>query len=166
VIRSNDGIFLSTVDDVNGLVVRHYNTEDIDFCGGADTPPTAEAQLVFTPGGAIYTWKTGVIPVYIYRLSEDPPQEVSDQFCSDLKTKWIYKGTHTLTNHDNNLFFEPGRTNAFGFNAVGKVSDRTGKAYSYRESFLAAITPVFAPPPNEDEVIGIVRNVRYTLALK
>ena len=86
IIRSDDGIFLSSVDEVNGLVVRHYNTENIDFCDGTDTPPTAEAQLVFTPGAAIYTWKTGVIPVYVYLLSEVPPEEATPEFCNDLKT--------------------------------------------------------------------------------
>ena len=91
VFRSNDGIFLTSVDEANDLVVRHYNTEDIDFCGGGTAEPTAEAQLVLTPGGAIYTWKTGVLPVYVYRLSEVPPQDVSDQLCIDLKTKWIYR---------------------------------------------------------------------------
>jgi hypothetical protein len=167
VFRSNDGIFLSTVDDAQGLVVRHYNTEEIDFCGGADVFPTAEAQIVFTPGAAVYTWKTGTIPVYIYLLSEVPPgQEPSEQFCSDLKNKWIYKGTHSLTNHDNNLFFELGRTNAFGFNGQGIVFDQAGKKFSYRESFLAAITPTLTgnPPPND--IIGVERNARYSLSIK
>jgi hypothetical protein len=164
VVRSNDGIFLTSVDEVNGLVVRHYNTENIDFCGGTDTPPTAEAQAVFLPGAVIYTWKTGVIPVYVYRLSEVPPQEASPQLCNDLKTKWLYKGTHTLTNHDNDVFFEPGRTNAFGWIGQGSVVDRAGRGYRYSESFQAAITPVPAPPP--EDVIGIERNVRYSLSIR
>lgn len=156
VFRSNDGIFLTSVDEAQDLVVRHYDTEDIDFCGGSSAPPTAEAQLVLTPGAAIYVWRTGVIPVYIYRLSEVPPQEVSEQFCQDLVEKWIYRGTHRLTNHDNNLFFEPGRTNAFGYNGQGTVFDRTGKKYSYKESFLA----VLLPDP------FIERNFRYNLSIK
>jgi hypothetical protein len=141
VIRSNDEFFLTSVDEANDLVVRHYNTEDIDFCGGGTAPPTAEAQLVLTPGAAIYTWKTGVLPVYVYRLSEVPPQDVSEQFCIDLTTKWIYRGTHQLTNHDNNLFFDPGRIDAFGWNAQGTVFDRAGKEYSYLESFLGVADP-------------------------
>jgi hypothetical protein len=156
VFRSNDGIFLTSVDDANNLVVRHYNTEDVDFCGGGTAPPTAEAQLVLTPGGAIYTWKTGVIPVYVYLLSEVPPQEVSEQFCIDLKEKWIYRGTHKLTNHDNNLFFEPGRTNAFGYNGQGTVFDRGGVKFSYRESLLA----VLVPDPFQE------LNFHYTLSIK
>jgi hypothetical protein len=66
---------------------------------------------------------------------------VSEQFCIDLKTKWIYRGTHQLTNHDNNLFFDPGRINAFGWNAQGTVFDRAGQKYSYLESFLGVIDP-------------------------
>jgi hypothetical protein len=156
VFRSNDGIFLSTVDDANGLVVRHYNTEDIDFCGGSTPPPTAEAQLVLTPGAAIYTWRTGELPVYVYRISEVPPGDVSPDFCQKLKDKWIYRGTHKLTNHDNNLFFEPGRTNAFGYNGQGTVFDRAGRSYAYRESLLAVLNP----EP------FIERNVRYVLSIK
>jgi hypothetical protein len=142
VFRSQDGIFLSSVDEAQGLVVRHYNTEDADFCGGNTPTPTAEAQLVFTPGGAIYVWKTGVIPVYVYRLSEVPPQEASRQFCKDLKAKWIYRGTHELKNHDNNLFFDPTHTDAFGFTGQGTVFDRAGAQFSYYESLLAVIDPV------------------------
>lgn len=156
VFRSNDGIFLTTVDETQDLVIRHYDAGNIDFCGGTAVFPTAEAQLVLTPGGAIYVWRTGVLPVYVYRLSEVPPQEESPQFCSDLKTKWIYRGTHHLTNHDNNLFFEPGRTNSFGFNGEGKLSDRTGKRFSYRESLLVVV----APEPFR------VFNERYTLVIK
>lgn len=156
VIRSNDGIFLSTVDEVNGLVVRHYNTEDIDFCGGATATPTAEAQLVLTPGAAIYTWRTGELPVYVYLLSEVPPQQASEQFCQDLKTKWIYRGTHRLTNHDNNLFFEPGRTNAFGWNGEGTMFNRAGKRFSYRESLMVTVA---TDPPR-------LIHERYILAIR
>jgi hypothetical protein len=137
-------------------VVRHYDTEHIDFCGGTVAPPTVEAQLVLTPGAAVYTWKSGVLPVYIYRLSEVPPQEVSPQFCLDLKQKWIYRGTHQLTNHDNNLFFDPTRTDAFGYNGQGTVFDRAGKRYSYREALLA----VFVPDPFRE------LNFSYTLTIK
>jgi hypothetical protein len=111
---------------------------------------------VLTPGAAIYVWRTGVLPVYVYLLSEVPPQEESEQFCQDLVDKWIYRGTHKLTNHDNDLFFDPGRTNAFGYNGQGTVFDRAGKRYSYKESFLA----VLLPDP------FLERNFRYNLSIK
>ena len=155
VVRSEDGIFLSTVDDVQGLVVRHYNTEDADFCGGKTPAPTVEAQLVFTPGGAIYVWKSGELPVYVYRLAEVPPQEASRQFCKDLKTKWIYKGTHVLKNHDNNLFFDPTHTNAFGYTGQGTVFDPAGTKFSYYESLLAVIDPVLFRELNAKYTLSI-----------
>jgi hypothetical protein len=54
----------------------------------------------------------------------------------------VYRGTHQLTNHDNNLFGEPTHPNSFGYNAQGAVSDRAGKAYSYGESLLIVFDPV------------------------
>jgi hypothetical protein len=141
IIRSLDEFFLSTVDEEQDLVVRHYNTEDIDFCGGSTPVPLAEAQLKLTPGAAIYHWKTGFIPVYIYRLSELPPQDVSPEFCAALKTAWIYRGMHHLRNHDNNLFFDPSRNNSFGWNAQGKVFDRAGVQHSYKESLQVVADP-------------------------
>jgi hypothetical protein len=78
----------------------------------------------------------------VYRLSEVPPQVVSKKFCKALREKWIYRGTHQLTNHDNNLFGEPTHANSFGFNAQGKVSDRAGTAYTYGESVLIVFDPV------------------------
>jgi hypothetical protein len=157
VVRSNDGIFLTSVDEAQDLVVRHYNTEDIDFCGGGTPAPTAEAQLVFTANAAVYVWQTGELPVYVYRLSEVPPQEdVTRQFCKALKEKWIYRGTHQLTNHDNNLFGEPGRQNSFGWNAQGTVFDRLGKKYSYGESLLIVF----------DTDTGRELSFKYSLAIK
>jgi hypothetical protein len=134
--------FLISVDEGQDLIVRHYDAANIDFCGGSASVPAAEHQLVLTPGAAVYTWKTGFIPVYIYRLSEVPPTDVvTPAFCDDLKTKWIYRGMHQLLNHDNNLFGDPTRTNAFGWNAEGTVFDPAGGRHAYRESFLTVWDP-------------------------
>ncbi len=141
VVRFDDEAFLVSVDPANDLVVRHYNAEDIFFCGGSTGAAPAEAQLVLTPNAAVYGWKTGEVPVYVYRLSEVPPQVVSPQLCADLVDKWIYAGTHTLINHDNNLFFDPSRTNAFGWNGNGTVYDRNGAAYHYSELTHVVVDP-------------------------
>jgi hypothetical protein len=146
VFRQDIGVFLTSVDEAQDLVVRHYNTEDIDFCGGTSSAPTAEEQLVLTRHHATETWRTGELPVYVYRLSELPPQDVSPQFCADLVTKWIYRGTHQLRNHDNNLFGFPSPTNAFGWRGEGTVFDRAGKKYHYQESFFAVIDWGSDPP--------------------
>ena len=141
VLRFGEAVFLSSVDESQNLVVRHYSAEDIDFCGGSTAEPTAEAQLVLTPNAAVFHWRTGELPVYVYRLSEVPPQDVSPQFCDDLVNKWIYRGTHQLFNRDNNLFFDPTRTNTFGWHAVGKVFDRAGNKYHYQESNTLVVDP-------------------------
>lgn len=141
VVRSNGGVFLTTVDQAHDLVVRHYNAEDFMSCGGSSGVPASEAQLVPTPNGSIYIWQTGEIPVYVYRLSEVPPQQASPEFCADLVAKWIYRGTHQLLNHDNNLLFDPGRTNVYGWSAHGTVFDRAGVAHQYHESSLTVVDP-------------------------
>lgn len=146
VIRGAIGLFLTSVDEGQDLVVRHYNTEDIDFCGGSSSAPTAEEQVVQTPNHATETWRTGKLPVYVYRLSEVPPQEVSPEFCDDLVTKWIYRGTHQLRNHDNNLFGDPSPTNTYGWRAVGTVWDRAGKKYHYQESSSTVVDWGSDPP--------------------
>jgi hypothetical protein len=134
--------FLISVDEAQDLIVRHYDAANIDFCGGSASVPPAEHQLVLTPGAAVYTWRTGFIPVYIYRLSEVPPTEVvTPQFCDDLKTKWIYRGMHRLLNHDNDLFGDPTRTNPFGWNAEGTVFDPAGGRHAYREAFFTVWDP-------------------------
>lgn len=146
VTRGSIDLFLTSVDETQDLVVRHYNTEDIDFCGGSSPAPTAEEQVVLTPHHATETWRTGKLPVYVYRLSELPPQDVSPQFCADLLTKWIYRGTHQLRNHDNNLFGDPSPTNSFGWRATGTVFDRAGERHHYQESFFAVINWGSVPP--------------------
>lgn len=135
--------FLVSEDQAHDLVVRHYNAEDIDFCGGSSPEPSSEAQLVFTPGAAVYVWKTGVLPVYVYRFSEVPPftGDITEEFCSDLREKWIYRGTHKLLNHDSDLFFDPTRMDAFGWHAEGIVYDRAGGKYAYQESESAVVDP-------------------------
>jgi hypothetical protein len=141
VVRFNGGVFLTSVDPEHDLVVRHYNAEDFVSCGGRSPVPPTEAQLVLTPNARVYVWQTGEIPVYVYRLSEVPPQTASPAFCADLATKWIYRGTHQLLNHDNNLVFDPSRTNAFGWSAHGTVFDRAGNRHQYRESSLTVADP-------------------------
>jgi hypothetical protein len=146
VFRGDIGLFLTSVDEAQDLVVRHYNTEDIDFCGGNSAEPTAEEQVVLTRHHVTETWLTGILPVYVYRLSEVPPQEVSPQFCVDLVNKWIYRGTHQLLNHDNNLFGDPSPTNAFGWRGQGTVLDRADKKYHYQESFFVVVDWGSDPP--------------------
>lgn len=139
VVRLDGEPFLTSVDEENDLVVRHYDAGNIDFCGGSSSFPTTEEQLVFTPNGTIMQFRTGEIPVYIYRLSEVPPGEPS---CEDLETKWLYRGTHQLLSRDNNFFGEFTHGNAFGYTGDGTVYDRNGQAYHYHEQFLFVWNPL------------------------
>ena len=136
VVRFDTELLLTTVDEENGLVVRHWDAANIDACGGSSSFPVTEEQGVFTPNGTIEQLRTGEIPVYIYRLSDVPPGDFTPEFCQDLATKWLYRGTHQLLSHDNNFFGEPTHGNAFGFTGDGTVFDRNGQAYRYHEQFL------------------------------
>jgi hypothetical protein len=104
----------------------------------------------------VYTWRTGFIPVYVYRLSEVPPVDVvTPEFCNSLKTKWIYRGVHQLLNHDNDFFGDPTRTNAFGWDAEGTVFDPAGGRHAYRESLFIVIDPKTLRVNRESYVLSI-----------
>jgi len=160
VLRQPAGFSLSTVDESQDLVVRHYNVEDIDFCQeGGSPPPTGEEQLVFTQHHVLESLRFGELPVYVYRLSEVPPtNDITPEFCADLLSKWIYRGTHQIRNHDNNLFGFPSPTNSFGWRAEGTVFDRAGQRYHYQES-ESVVADWGSDPPR------IIRDV-YQLSIK
>lgn len=130
------------------LVVRRYNTEDVDFCGGSSAIPFWSFQDVHTPGAIVELANSGEIPIYVYRLSEVPPvileelpPELVLEFCAALDEKWLYRGTHHFILHDNNLLGEPTRVNAFGYNAEGTVFDQAGEKHAYRESLAFVWDP-------------------------
>jgi hypothetical protein len=152
VVRLDGEPFLTSVDEENDLVVRHYDAGNIDVCGGTSSFPTPEQQFVFTPNGAIMQFRTGEIPVYIYRLSEVPP---GDPSCEDLETKWLYRGTHQLVARDNNFFAEPTHGNAFGYTGNGTVYDPDGQAYHYHEQFLFVWNPVLFQVFRTDYALSI-----------
>jgi len=142
VFRSGGFLFLVTEYPDQDLIVRHYNAEDIDFCGGSTASPEWEFQDVVTPRAVVDLAKSGTIPAYVYRISEVPSViDVTPEFCSDLKSKWIYRGTHHILNHDNDVFGDPTRTNPFGFHAEGTLFDRAGGKHAYRELFFAVFDP-------------------------
>jgi hypothetical protein len=144
-----EAAFITTVFPDQDLVVRRYNTEDVDFCGGS-TPfgPFWSFQDVLTPRAIIELTNSGEIPVYVYRLSEVPPVIVEDlppelvlEFCAALKEKWLYRGTHHFISHDNDLFGSGTRMNSVTQKAEGTVFDRAGEKHAYRESFFIVWNP-------------------------
>jgi hypothetical protein len=105
---------------------------------------------------------SGEIPLYVYRLSEVPPVIVEElppelllEFCAALEEKWLYRGTHHLILHDNNLFGDPTRANAVGVSAVGTVFDQAGEKYAYRESFTFVWDPRTGRVMHEKFVLSI-----------
>ncbi len=162
VVRFEAAVFLTEYPD-RDLVVRHYNAEDIDFCGGSTSGLESWAfQDVLTPGAVVELAQSGEIPVYVYRFSEVPPfvaeelpPEVLLEVCADLKEKWIYRGTHHFRSHDNDLFGDPTRANAFGFTAEGTVFDRAGGKHAYRESLVFVWDPRTGRVIRESPVLSI-----------
>ena len=124
-----------------GLIVRHYPSDDsFEVCGGSQQAPVVEEQFVSDPnainGVIVLLRKTGEVPVLMY------PEFLDDKpFCDHLRDDWLFKGTGRLRYHDNNLFFDPSRTNAFSWRGEGTVVDRSGKKFNYTEEQSFVVDP-------------------------
>ena len=124
-----------------GLIVRHYPSDDsFEVCGGSQQTPVVEEQFVSDPnainGVIVLLRKTGEVPVLIY------PDNVNNKpLCDYLRDDWLYKGTGRLRYHDNNLFFDPSRTNVFSWRGEGTVVDRSGKRFNYTEEQSFVVDP-------------------------
>ena len=128
------GNFLLTTD--GELFVRHFQSDDIFFCGGSQGFPNwtfNDVWQFFPEFPAVFRElaKSGEIPVFIY-----PPFPGGD-FCDFLANDWLYKGTHTLVNPDNNFFWflGVGDQDSFGWSAHGFVEDPSGNRFRYTEEF-------------------------------
>ena len=78
----------------------------------------------------------GEVPVLMY------PDNVNNKpLCDYLRDDWLYKGTGRLRYHDNNLFFDPSRTNVFSWRGEGKVVDRSGRELNYTEEQSFVVDP-------------------------
>lgn len=123
------------------LLVRHYPSDDsFEVCGGSQTLPPIVEQLVTDPdfinGVIVALQQTGDVPVLIYL-----PYDGGKDFCTYLAEDWIYKGTGRLLYHDNNVFFDPSRTNAFGWSGQGMLVDQGGQSYQYNETQFLSVDP-------------------------
>lgn len=161
VVRFNESFYLTTVDVSQDLVVRHYNAEDITFCGGATPLPLMEEQWILGPPGTevLFTMFRDE-PVYVYRYSEVPPQAVTPQFCADLVSKWIYRGVHSSLHIDSDFSLNGLRSNTIRAAFFGQVFDRAGQRYGYWESFHVVYHPAREnrPPdhPNDLDMYKLV----------
>ncbi len=146
VYRSTGGfIFLvtnnATLTTPATMVIRHYQSDDSEeVCGGGTPFPDWDFQEVTNPNDVVEAVRllaqTGEIPVLIYPLFDG-----SKDFCDFLVEDWIYRGTHMLRDQDNNFFFDPAHTNAWGWEANGFVYDRDGDRYRYLEVQRFVVDP-------------------------
>jgi hypothetical protein len=156
VFRFEDVLFFETDDPAQDLVVRHYNAADTDLCGGSSADPLWDFQQVLTEAAIVELAKSGTIPIYVYRFSEVPPFfEATPEICAALKDQWIYRGTHHIVYHDNNLEGDPTHTNAFGFQAEGTLFDPEGGRHAYRESLQVVADPRTGRVIHESYVLSI-----------
>lgn len=126
-----------TADPTQDLIVRHFNAEDLDLCGGATPFPVIEIQWISTPLANQRTAFSDDMPAYVYHRSEVPPpsdwQNLSPEFCSALATKWIYRGTTRFRQHDNDFDLSGVRTNAITAQFTGTLYDHSGQGHAYRD---------------------------------
>jgi hypothetical protein len=122
-------------------IVRHYPSDDsFEVCGGSQQAPVLEEQYVSDPnainGVIVVLRKTGEVPVLIY-----PPNDGTKDFCDYLAEDWLFRGTGRLRYQDNNFFFDPSRTNTFGWRGEGTVYDQSGNRYHYTEEQFFVVDP-------------------------
>lgn len=156
-------VFWATGDPSQDLLVRHFNAEDLDLCGGATPFPTVEIQWVVGQLATQRFAKSDDLPVYVYRYSdvEPPVNNFGTEYCAYLASNWIYRGTSRYLQHDNDYDLSGVRTNAISVDLDGTVFDRAGRQYTYHESYVSNDRPGSAQPP------GPVSHYwsRYTLSI-
>jgi hypothetical protein len=143
VVRFGDQLIirLDYVTDQGERLVRHYPADDsFEICGGSQSAPVVAEQFVTDPnfinGVVVVLRRSGEIPVLIY-----PPDDGSKPLCDYLRDDWLFRGTGRLVYNDNNILFDPSRTNAFGWSGAGTVYDRSGNRYRYTEDQLIVVDP-------------------------
>jgi len=143
-----------TADPGQDLIVRHFNAEDLDLCGGATPFPVIEIQWISTPLANQRTAVSDDMPAYVYYRSEVPPpsdwQNLSPEFCSALATKWIYRGTTRFRQHHNDLALSGVRTNVISRQFIGTLYDHTGRGHAYRDFCVSNDRPVFLDHPGPE----------------
>lgn len=161
VVRTSGGFnFLTSVDPDRGLVARHYQADDAPFCGGGTPFPDWDFQDVSHPSPLKNVIKelakASDIPLLIY-----PFFDGSKPFCDFLREDWIYRGTHTLINTDNNFFWFTGTggTNSFGWMSEAFVWDQDGNRYRYNETQRIIVQGLCCSPFIDPEPEDFTRKV-------
>jgi hypothetical protein len=134
VARTQSSFYWTTVHPSEDLVIRHFDAEHVSFCDGSASPLIIQEQ--WAPGGPeteVFLALFRDQPVYIYRNSEVPPQDVTPQYCDDLKNKWIYRGLHSYQHHDQDYSMDNPGADAIHSRFIGTLLDPAGHRYGYWE---------------------------------
>lgn len=140
VFRFESVVFVASTDPDRDLLAFHFQADDWIGCGGSSGFEESDVQWVTNPQEAHEAVKSlaqsGETPVFIYWLSDPEPD-----FCKFLAENWLYKGTHSVLVHDNDLFVSGPGANSFGWSAHGTVYDPSGTRCKYSENQNALISP-------------------------
>lgn len=140
VIRTQRSVYWTSVHLAEDLVIRHFDAEHVEFCGGSAPAPVLQEQRMPSLGFVLISWFRDQ-PVYVYRNSEVPPQDVTPQYCEDLKTKWIYRGVHSYRGHDQDVMMDVPGANQMRTDYIGHLFDPAGHRYVYRQVHMYVVHP-------------------------
>jgi hypothetical protein len=159
VVRTQTGVYWTSVLPAEDLVIRHFDAEHADFCGGSAPATVVQEQWMPTLGLVYLAWFRDQ-PVYVYRNSEVPPQDVTPQFCEDLETKWIYRGVHSYRHHDQDYEMSVPGADEIRTDFIGTLYDPAGHRYGYREFHMFVQHPdAVGGPSDHPEYLDFYRLV-------
>lgn len=154
VYRFQDVFVVVTTDPARDVFAVHAQADDLSLCGGDSGFELSDIQFVENQETVIrMLLKLDDAPIFLYRLSDQEPD-----FCRFLTENWVYQGTHSLVQTDNNLdaFLNNTGANSFGWSARGTVYDRDGNRCRYHEHQNAVWSPdrSFFEWKNEDITVN------------
>lgn len=142
VVRTQGSVYWTSVFPSEDLVIRHFDAEHVSFCGESAPPPMVQEQWApGMPGTEVWLAAFQDQPVYVYRNSEVPPQEVTPQYCDDLKSKWIYRGLHSYRHHDSDYSMNVPGADEIRTDFIGTLFDPAGHRYGYWEFHMFVAHP-------------------------
>lgn len=140
VFRGQDVIFVFTTDPGRDVLAAHFQADDIFFCGGGSDFELSDFQVVNNQEDVLRTIdELRDAPIFLYQLSAFPG--FGDEGCRFFAEDWLFQGTHTIRNHDNDLGVAGRGANAFGWSGQGPVYDPGGASHQYSEQQVGLILP-------------------------
>lgn len=139
VFRFQDVFVVITTDPDRDVFAVHAQADDLFLCGGDSDFELSDIQFVENQETFIrMLLKLEDAPIFLYRNSDPEPD-----LCKFLNENWLYNGTHSLVQTDNNLdaFLNDRGANSFGWAARGTVYDKEGNRCKYHEHQNAVWSP-------------------------